>query len=146
MNDLTPVVLAEVARVKNDLSNLDGDVGAGFSAVLARQHPTEYPWRVFTSSGSFVVPNDGDYYIIAVGGGGGGSGSGGMSGGHGGGGGGGNGGGGGGGVSIRQLAPLLSGATLTITVGAGGSSTSSGGASSVSGSISMSAGGGGGAS
>ena len=144
MNDLTPVVLAEVARVKNDLHGLDGDVSAGFSAVLARQHPTEYPWRVFTSSGSFVIPSDGDYYIIVVGGGGGGGGGGlgGMSGGHGGGGGGSGTGGGGGGVSIRQSVSLLAGSTLTVTVGAGGAEGSAGGTSSVSGAVSMSSSGG----
>ena len=86
MSALEPVILNEVKLTKKAVADLASSSSSG---------PTEYPWEVFTSSRSWTVPEDGEYFIICIGGGGGGSGrgSGGVSGGYGGGGGGGGGGG-----------------------------------------------------
>ena len=119
MSALEPVILNEVKLTQKAVADLAGTGSSG---------PTEYPWEVFTSSRSWTVPDDGEYFILCLGGGGGGTsggGGGGTSGGYGGGGGGGFGGGGGGGVSIayRQLSKSTA---LTLTVGSGGIGSSGG--------------------
>ena len=94
MSALEPVILNEVKLTQKAIEGLTGPSSSG---------PTEYPWEVFTSSRSWTVPEDGEYFIICLGGGGGGGASSsnfGASGGYGGGGGGG-GSSGGGGVSVN---------------------------------------------
>lgn len=127
MNELAPIIFNEVKETQRGLSSLEAH-------VVNMSFPTEYPWHVFTSSQSWTVPEDGEYFILCLGGGGGGRGSVGnlgRSGGYGGGGGGaeGYGGGHGGALCIaRRL--LLKTTVLTLTVGVGGDGSSSGGSSS----------------
>lgn len=118
MSALDPVILNEVKVTQKAVADLASSSSSG---------PTEYPWEVFTASRSWVVPDDGEYEIIAIGGG--------FSPvptqevgkpGHGGGGGGqagisssvGGEGGGAGGVSIKQAASLSKGQTVVVVVGA----------------------------
>ena len=83
MSSLDPVILNEVKAAQKSISDL--------SAVAGVTGPTEYPWKLFTSSTEWTVPDDGEYMIICVGGGGNGGGGGGSGngGGYGSGGGGG---------------------------------------------------------
>ena len=77
MNELAPIIFNEVKEAQKELSALGAH-------VVNMSFPTEYPWEVFTSSRSWTVPEDGEYFIICIGGGGGGGGSGGSNGGAGG--------------------------------------------------------------
>lgn len=129
MNELAPIIFNEVKEAQKELSALG-------SHVVNMSFPTEYPWEVFISSRSWVVPADGEYFIICIGGGGGsgtsggprgaspfkGCGMGGTSGGYTpstGGFSNGTGGGGGGGLSIAHRS-LSKGNSLAVTVGAPG--------------------------
>ena len=75
MNELAPIIFNEVKEAQKELSSLGAH-------VVNMSFPTEYPWEVFTSSCSWTVPDDGEYFILCLGGGGGGGGigSGGVSG------------------------------------------------------------------
>ena len=131
MNELAPIIFNEVKEAQKELSALGAH-------VVNMSFPTEYPWEVFISSRSWVVPDDGEYFIICIGGGGGsgtsggprgarpfkGCGMGGTSGGYTPSTGGftnGTGGGGGGGLSIAHRS-LSKGVSLAVTVGAQGGS------------------------
>lgn len=117
MSELDPIILNEIKSAQKELA-----------ALLAKELPTQYPWKVFSASEVWTVPEDGDYYIIAAGGGQGGqvvSAQGATPGANGGwgAGGGGQGRGSGGmsaGCSIRQAFKLKKGETLTVTIGARG--------------------------
>ena len=138
MSALDPVILNEVKLTQKAIEGLAGPSSSG---------PTEYPWEVFTSSRSWTVPEDGEYFILCLGGGAGRYGEpssgGGASGGYGGGGGASAGyGGGGGGMSVVRR-KFLKSATLVLTVGSGGSLAGNGGASAIVGAeLSISCGGG----
>ncbi len=114
MSALDPVILNEVKLTQKAIADFESSVSS---------RPTIYPWKVFTSSQSWTVPDDGEYEIIVIGGG---HSAGGSSAGHGAGGGGparGDG-GGAGGLSIHQSFPLQKGQSVVVTVGApGGNST-----------------------
>ena len=62
MSALDPVILNEVKLTQKAVADLASSSSSG---------PTEYPWEVFTSSRSWTVPDDGEYFILCLGGGGG---------------------------------------------------------------------------
>ena len=66
MNELAPIIFNEVKETRRGISSLEAH-------VVNMSFPTEYPWHVFTSSQSWTVPEDGEYFILCLGGGGGGS-------------------------------------------------------------------------
>ena len=64
MNELAPIIFNEVKEAQKELSSLGAH-------VVNMSFPAEYPWEVFTSSRSWTVPDDGEYFIVCIGGGGG---------------------------------------------------------------------------
>lgn len=62
MNELAPIIFNEVKETQMGLSSLKAH-------VVNMSFPTEYPWHVFFSSSSWIVPDDGDYEVIVIGGG-----------------------------------------------------------------------------
>ena len=57
MSALDPVILNEVKLTQKAVADLAGPSSSG---------PTEYPWEVFTSSRSWTVPEDGEYFIVCL--------------------------------------------------------------------------------